>query len=206
MPRQRAAASPAGRARIAQATPGGRTTYRTLEEINAELKTLAQQNPTLVRLFTLPLRSFEGRDIFGIEIAANVTTPPDGRPAYVQVGTHHAREWPANEATMEFGLELINGFRSGDPDLSRIVREARTYVIPVLNVDGFDVTIKSEQLSVRGDLSDPNDASDLAPRRLRPAGLRVRRVQAQDVPAAVARSGGHPVPRALVARRDSRPG
>ena len=30
------------------------------------------------------------------------------------VGTHHAREWPSNEATQEFGLELINGYKSGN--------------------------------------------------------------------------------------------
>lgn len=160
---QRAAASAAAQARAAQQIPSGRTTYRTLEEINDQLKALAAANPNLVRLFALPLRSTEGRDILGIEIAENVTAPPDGRPAYVQVGTHHAREWPANEATLEFGLDLVNGYKSGNPRLAAIVQQARTYIIPVLNVDGFDVTIKSEQLSVRGDLSDPNDATDLAP-------------------------------------------
>ena len=45
------------------------------------------------------------RDL-GVEIAENVDATDDGRPYYVQVGTHHAREWPANEATLEWGLEL----------------------------------------------------------------------------------------------------
>jgi hypothetical protein len=156
---RRVRASASARARIAQATPGGRTTYRTLEEINDELKALARDNPSLVRLFTLPLKSYEGKDIFGIEIAENVTAPPDGRPAYIQVGTHHAREWPANEATMEWGLELINSYKSGsDPRRTQIVKAARNFIIPVLNVDGFDVTIKSEQASQDGDLADPDDS------------------------------------------------
>ena len=155
---RRAAASASQRARIAQATPGGRTTYRTLEEINDELKALARDNAGLVRLFALPLKSYEGRDILGVEIAENVTNPPDGRPAYVQVGTHHAREWPANEATLEWGLEMINGYKSGNSRLTAIVRNARNFVVPVLNVDGFDVTIKSEQASMDGDFSDPDDS------------------------------------------------
>ena len=38
---RRTRTSHSARARIAQATPGGRTSYRTLEEINDELKALA---------------------------------------------------------------------------------------------------------------------------------------------------------------------
>src|SRR5215211_3159239 len=147
-----------GRALARAATPGGRTSYRTLPEIEQELKDLAAGNPSLVRLFTLPGRSIEGRDIMGVEIAENVTNPPDGRPAYVQVGTHHAREWPANEATLEFGLELLNGYKSGDGTLTPIVRGARNYIIPVLNVDGFDKTIESEGMNPDGSYTDPVDS------------------------------------------------
>ena len=42
--------------------------------------------------------------------------------------------------------------------LSRIVREARTFVIPVLNVDGFDKTIESEGLNPDGSYVDPVDS------------------------------------------------
>ena len=85
-----------------------------------------------------------------MEIAENVANPPDGRPAYVQVGTHHAREWPANEATFEWGHRADQGLQvrqladCGD-------RQGRPQIImPVLNVDGFDVTIKSEGLTPGG--------------------------------------------------------
>jgi hypothetical protein len=147
-----------GRKVARAATPGGRTSYRTLPEIDQELKDTAAANPGLVRTFSLPGRSLEGREIMGIEIAENVTNPPDGRPAFVTVGTHHAREWPSNEATQEFGLELINGYKSGNPELSAIVKNGRTFVIPVLNVDGFDMTIESEGLNPDGSYTDPVDS------------------------------------------------
>ena len=108
-----------GRKAARALTPGGRTSYRTLPEIQQELKDTAAANPGLVRTFALPQRSIEGRQIMGIEIAENVNGAPDGRPAFVTVGTHHAREWPSNEATQEFGLELINGYKSGNADLKR---------------------------------------------------------------------------------------
>ncbi len=42
--------------------PSGRTgTYRTLADYNAELKTLADQNPGLVKLITLKNKTLSGR-------------------------------------------------------------------------------------------------------------------------------------------------
>jgi murein tripeptide amidase MpaA len=149
-----------GRKAARALTPGGRTSYRTLPEIEQELKDTAAANPGLVRTFALPRRSIEGRQIMGIEIAENVNAAPDGRPAFVTVGTHHAREWPSNEATQEFGLELINGYKTGNPDLRAIVQKGRTFVIPVLNVDGFDMTIESEGLNPDGSYTDPVDSGD----------------------------------------------
>jgi hypothetical protein len=118
---------------------------------------MAQENPGFVRLFTLPGRTWEGREILGVEIAERVTETGDGRPAYIQVGTHHAREWPAAEATVEFGLELVQGYKDGDPRLAEIVRNARTFIIPVLNADGFDATIQAEGLAPGGSYADPLD-------------------------------------------------
>lgn len=158
---QRAGRSRSIRQAAAAGIPSGRTRYRTLPEIQQELKALAAANPGFVRVFSLPLPSLEGRDILGIEIAENVSAPPDGRPVYVQIGTHHAREWPANEATQEFGLDLINAYKGGgDPRLAQIVRQARTYVIPVMNVDGFNATIESEGLNPDGSFEDPVDSGE----------------------------------------------
>jgi hypothetical protein len=149
------------KARIS-AVPSGRTSYRTLPEIESDLRALAEANPNLVRLFALPGRSWEGREILGIEIAENVGATDDGRPYYVQVGTHHAREWPANEATLEWGIELINGYKAGNPRLAGIVKNARNMIVPVLNVDGFDVTIQSEGLTPGGNYTDPLNSGTAA--------------------------------------------
>jgi len=154
---QRTARSAAGRA-AARAIPSARTSYRTLPEIEQDLRQLALDNPGLVRLFTLPGRSWEGREILGVEIAEDVNAAPDGRPAFIQVGTHHAREWPANEATLEWGIDLVNGYKSGNARLAGIVKGARNYVIPVLNVDGFNVSIQSEGLTPGGNYVDPGNS------------------------------------------------
>jgi len=139
---RRATRSRSARAGARAATVGGRTTYRTLPEYQQELKRLAARHPRLVRRVTLPGRSLEGRPLEGIEIASGVGRPDDGRPVLVVFGLIHAREWPAGEATMEWALDLVNGYRR-DARLTRIVRRARTFVIPVVNPDGFDASIRS---------------------------------------------------------------
>ncbi len=121
------------------AFPSGRTDYRTLEDYNAEMRTLAEANPDLVRLITLPLKSVQGQDVLGIEIAQNVKAH-DGRPVFLQLGVHHAREWPSAEHTLEWGYEMINGTKSGDARASRLTKDIRTIVIPLVNPDGFDIS------------------------------------------------------------------
>jgi murein tripeptide amidase MpaA len=122
------------------ATPSGRTTYRDLEDYQADMKKLVDENPGLVRPVTLPRKTLEGRDITGVEIATDVNRTDDGRPVYVQIGIHHAREWPGGEASMEFGLDLVQRGKAGEARWKDILDNARTMVVPVMNVDGFVVT------------------------------------------------------------------
>jgi hypothetical protein len=121
----------------ASSIPSGRTTYRTLADYNAELKALATDNPGLVKLITLPERTYGGKDILGVEIASNVDAA-DGRPAFLNMGVHHAREWPAGELTMEWAHELVDGYKRGDARATNIVRNSRNIVVPIVNPDGFE--------------------------------------------------------------------
>ena len=102
------------RARAATTLPSGRTSYRQLADYETEMKALADKNPGFVRLFTLPYKTFEGREVKGIEITENVAGN-DGKPVFLNMGVHHAREWPAGELTMEWAYELINGYKANDP-------------------------------------------------------------------------------------------
>ena len=91
-----------------------------------------------MRLITLPNKTLEGgEDVLGIEITENVTAN-DGKPAFLNMGVHHAREWPAGELTMEWAYELINGYKAGDARATNIVRNSRNLVVPIVNPDGFN--------------------------------------------------------------------
>ena len=133
----------------AAAIPSGRTSYRTLADYNAELKDLAAKNPNLVKLFTMPEKTYGGKDVLGIEISENVNRN-DGKPAFFNMGVHHAREWPAGELTMEWALELINGYKRGDARATNVVRNSRSIVVPIVNPDGFEASRTAGEIAGQG--------------------------------------------------------
>ena len=117
--------------------PTGRTEYRDLADYQAELKDLAEKHAGLVKPITFKTKTFQGRDIQAIEIAA---PGDDGRPVLYLNGIHHAREWPASEVIMEFAWELVKGYEAGDPRITEILQNTRVVVQPHTNIDGFIVS------------------------------------------------------------------
>jgi Zinc carboxypeptidase len=134
--------------------PSGRTGYRTLADYQSELKQLVADHPGLVRPVTLG-QTFQGRPIQGVEIADNVNAANDGRPVFLLVGEHHAREWPSGEASMEFAHLIVDGF-GNDEQITALARKERIVVVPIVNVDGFNA---SRGTAEDGYIPDPADAS-----------------------------------------------
>ncbi len=116
--------------------PGAQTQYRTLDQFVLDMQALATRYPDKVRMFEYPLRSLEGRKVYGLEIAANVHEP-DGRPVVAMDGTHHAREWPAAELPLMFAYDLLETYGT-DPRTTAILDNARVVITPVMNPDGFE--------------------------------------------------------------------
>ena len=118
-------------------TPSGRTTYRVYSDYQRDLVTLAEEHPDIVKPMQLPQNSFQGRPLAGVEISKNVNAADeDGRPVFLLVGEHHAREWPSSEAAMEFAIMLAQGY-GHDKRITQLLDRARIVVVPIINPDGF---------------------------------------------------------------------
>ena len=129
--------------------PSGRTTYRVLTDYQNDMKVLAETYPQIVKPMKLPGRSYQGRELEGVEIAENVhAAAEDGRPVYLVVALHHAREWPSAEAAMEFAIMLAKGYGT-NARITDLLRSTRVVVVPLINPDGF--------VSSRGFPADPAD-------------------------------------------------
>jgi hypothetical protein len=129
--------------------PSGSTGYRTLAGFEQEMRRLAQRYPSLVRPLTLPYPTHEGRLIQGIEITRRAHDLDDGKPIFLNMGAHHAREWPSAEHSLEFAYDLLTRY-GRDRRVTRLVDQTRTIVIPVVNPDGFHI-------SRSADPGDPED-------------------------------------------------
>ena len=137
--------------------PSGRTGYRTLADYNADMTALAEDRPGLVKRFELPLKSLDGRSIYGVEIGADVQRANDGRPTFLLMGVHHAREWPSGELAMEFAVDLVKNY-GRSARITSLLRKARVIVIPVVNVDGFELSRTDGEYA---DLRDLNENDPL---------------------------------------------
>jgi hypothetical protein len=128
--------------------PSGRVAYRHLWDYTSDMKALLEDRALAgyVRPVTLNHPSLEGRAVEGIEIAEDVHAS-DGRPVFLQMGVHHAREWPSGEHALEFGIDLLNNrdntalaFGDRTIDVKHLIESTRTIVVPVVNPDGFNVS------------------------------------------------------------------
>jgi hypothetical protein len=130
--------------------PSGQNTYRRLFDYSEDMKRLAREHPDLVKPITLNHLTWEGRPVEGIEITTNPDAR-DGKPVFLQMGAHHAREWPSAEHAMEWAYELVIGYRRGDARTRRLVETTRTIVVPVVNPDGFNASREAGELYGAGD-------------------------------------------------------
>lgn len=131
--------------------PSGRETYRTYEDYGRELKELADRHPRLVRPVSIG-RSYQGRELSGVEIAREVKNG-SGRPVYLVVALHHAREWPSAEAAMELAHLLVNE-RDSNPRVQRLLETTRTVIVPLINPDGFITSQRAAPVDPASNLSD----------------------------------------------------
>jgi hypothetical protein len=132
---QRRAAAPQPRTTAGPPGADTRTDYRRLADYESEMAALPTQFPGLARRITLPEKTLEGRNVYGIEIGADVDGL-DGRPIFYIDGIHHAREWPTAEYVMSFAHHLLRSYGT-NPQITALLQRARVTAIPVMNVDGF---------------------------------------------------------------------
>lgn len=123
--------------------PGERAAYRGLDDYWADLAHLAETYPAIARLHLMPTRSLLGREVLALEISNDVGSGTrDGRPVVHMDGLHHCREWPAGEMPIMWAFDLCEGYGT-DATATRLVDEARTFILPVVNPDGFVRTQRS---------------------------------------------------------------
>src|SRR5690606_8383882 len=97
---------------------------------------LASKNPSLVQKVTFG-RSYQGRTLIAARIGANSNSR---KPVVWIQGGIHAREWISPATVTYFAQQLVNKYNANDPDIRDLLNYFDFYIVPVLNVDGYEYT------------------------------------------------------------------
>ncbi|KAA0002557.1 MAG: hypothetical protein FE048_03550 [Thermoplasmata archaeon] len=108
--------------------------YPTLEEMELELKEIAQNHPEITQLYSIG-KSHMNRDIWCMEISDNPGLE-EGEPGVFYMGLHHAREWPSLAICLYIIKQLTSRYGL-DPEITNAINNRRVWVVPCVNPDGY---------------------------------------------------------------------
>ncbi|HWG84708.1 MAG TPA: M14 family metallopeptidase [Deinococcales bacterium] len=107
------------------------------DEITAYLRGVAEEFPGLVRLESIG-KSFEGRDIWLLEVTNAATGPASEKPATWVDANIHAGEVTASVSALCLIETLTTGYGS-DEAVTRLLDRSAFYIVPRLNPDGAEL-------------------------------------------------------------------
>lgn len=119
--------------------------FRNPAEIDAYLNALVAQHPDLCAKLDLGL-TLQGRHIVGIRIQAPASVgAADTNPAFLIEAQQHAREWISPMVAVYTADRLASGY-GVDPAITALVNTVDWYIVPTVNVDGYQYTIDVNRL------------------------------------------------------------
>ncbi|HYN87966.1 MAG TPA: M14 family zinc carboxypeptidase, partial [Ardenticatenaceae bacterium] len=112
--------------------------YRTVTEIEAELRAWVEAAPQFVELLSAgpsweTTRGEAGRQLWTARLTNSERPGP--KPKLFVVGAHHARELVTPELALRFGAWLLDNYGS-DGDATWIMDHTEVWLMPVANPDG----------------------------------------------------------------------
>ena len=108
--------------------------YHSYEQIQQILKDAEANNPNICKVKVIG-KSFEGRDIYAINITGNAGAKAK-KPAGLIMGLHHSREWISAEVPLALVNELVEKYAKDDT-IKKLVDGRDIWIVPVVNPDGF---------------------------------------------------------------------
>ena len=114
--------------------------YHNYGEIVSTLYHLSTTYPEIVDIFPIG-KSWQNRTIYCIKLTnENITAP---KPKLLFVGYHHAREPISAELPLYFAVNAATNFGANET-ITRILNYTEIYIVPALNVDGFEAVKKND--------------------------------------------------------------
>jgi len=114
--------------------------YHNYTEIARTLIYLNETYPSTINVFSIG-KSWQNQDIYCIRLTNEDITHP--KPKLLFVGYHHARELISAELALYFAVEAATNFGTNET-ITHMLNYGEIYLIPALNVDGFNTVKQNE--------------------------------------------------------------
>jgi hypothetical protein len=128
--------------------------YHNFTSLWHEIDSLQNRYPELVKSFPIGRTTAGKVPIRAVKVCLGVRNDDD-RPAILFNGCHHADEILGAEICLNIIHMLIDG-NSTDPEISRWLKSFQIFVVPVINVDGYQVVTSGEDPRWRKNRRDTN--------------------------------------------------
>lgn len=121
--------------------------YHNYTNVKDTLYSVQAQHPSIAKVYDIgdsweKTNGTADRDILAIKISDNVASEED-EPETLIMALHHAREWPTTEIALALIENLTDGYGS-NKTVSWLVDNRETWIIPVVNPDGLDFALSSD--------------------------------------------------------------
>ncbi len=129
--------------------------YKDYAAISSYVDVLVGLRPSVASRISLG-QSLQGREIFGIRIAA--PGAPADKPAIFLHGLQHAREWITGASVMYLADRLVRT-QATDPAAARALESFQFVIVPVVNPDGYAYTWTNNRLWRKNRRANPNGST-----------------------------------------------
>ncbi|CAL8294745.1 unnamed protein product [Lota lota] len=117
------------------------TNYNNWDKVQSWISTISTSNPALISKQAIG-STFEGRPMTLLKLGKKSSST---KPAIFMDCGIHAREWISPAFCQWFVNEALSTYGS-DSQMTSLLDQMDVYVLPVLNIDGYDYTHKSNRM------------------------------------------------------------
>lgn len=110
--------------------------YHRYDELVEYMRDLVQAHPGLARIYSIG-KSFEGRDLWAVEITNHETGDHNDKPGYYIDGNLHAGEVTGAAAALYTIWYLLSNYGK-DAEITRLVDTTSFYILPRVSPDGAE--------------------------------------------------------------------
>jgi carboxypeptidase T len=129
-------------------TPAG--LYHTYDEMTELLQSLVVNHSDIMTLSSIG-KTYEGRDIWLVELSDNVTKE-ENEPGVLFMGAHHGNEKPSYEVCIYFIEYMVEQYENtSQTEIRNAIDTTQIYIIPMVNPDGVEAGTRKNR--------DPNHGS-----------------------------------------------